>query len=200
MKKLLLALLVLATSSFAHAQTVTMDFTVGVLTNQLGATMPNGGLFQVIASSDAVFDSPTPESFVGGNDILVYSGTFDSATTGVDGAAAFLVSDVLLSQFPIAQANLLVRWFPSLTTNSINPGYATFYGQFGVMNDPTWVAPAAGGALSYSMLTLSAGGALAEAVGQAALQTAVPEPATYGAIIGALALGFVAYRRRQLAA
>jgi len=32
-----------------------------------------------------------------------------------------------------------------------------------------------------------------------ALTTAVPEPATYAVIFGALALGFVAYRRRQVA-
>jgi len=200
MKKILAALLILASSAFVHAQTVTMDFTVGVLTDQQGVVMPDGGLIQIIASSDAIFDSPTPDSFVGGNDILVFSGAFDSSTTGLPGATFLFVSSVPLSQYPIAQSNLMIRWFPTLTSNATAPGFATFYGQYGVADDAAWVAPAAGGALSYFLLTVSAGGSLAEAVGQANLATAIPEPSTYAALLALAALGFVAYRRRAAVA
>ncbi len=173
-----------------------MTFGIGVLSDQNGAPIPDGALFQIIASADTVFDAPTPTSFFGGNDILVFSGAFDSSSGFGLGTAFLSFTDVPLATYPIAQSNLIIRWFPTLSAQSAAPGFATFYGEYGFTQDSSWVAPAPGSSLMYEFVTVAAGGTIADAVGRATLQTAIPEPSTYAAIFGALALGFVAYRRR----
>lgn len=200
MKKVCTILALALAVAGANAQSISVNFDVGILANNLGSPIADGSLLQVIASSDATFADPTDSAFVGGNDLLIYSLAFDSSTTGTPGIASFAMN-IALSQFAVAGQNLMIRWYPTLSTQSSAPGFNTFYGEFSVIQDSSWVAPSAGNTIGLQLLTMSTGGgALADAVGYASKVTPVPEPATYAALIGALALGFVAYRRRQLAA
>lgn len=196
MKKISSILALCALVVTAHAQsTITINFDVGVLANNSGIPVADGSLLQIIASPDVVFDAPSDASFITGNDLLIYSWAFDSATSGMNGVATFEMN-VNLSQFPVVGHYLAVRWYPTLSSQSIAPGFNTFYGEYGYVQDSSWVAPAAGNIIGLQMITVALGGSVADSLGQAALQTPIPEPSTYAAIFGALALGFVAYRRR----
>lgn len=208
MKKFLSISLLLAFASFARAQTVSIDFLLGNLTGADGTSlMKDGMLIQVYsASSLTAFTQPTPTSFSSGGATLLFSGAFDSTnTTGASGSM-----DIVLSSIPTATlpqgSSFMVQWFPTISAANVGngPGYDTPYGQYGTLNDQSWVSPAAGSTVQYSLLTMSSGAGTANNLLGAALlktmaATPVPEPATYAAIFGALALGFVAYRRRQLA-
>lgn len=201
MKRILPILISLGIAQFVCAQTVTLDFTIGVLSISGGSTaISDGSLLQVIASPDATFADPTSTAFTGGNDVLVFSKAFDSLTSGQSGAMLF-TQQVSLSTSAIAGYDLMIRWFPTLTTSSTAPGDGTSYGEYGFNQDNTWVAPSAGNTLSYSLVTLSFGGSLANTVGSAMLSTpAVPEPSTYAQFaLGLGALGLIAYRRRKVA-
>jgi len=199
MKKVIFAAIFSVAAICAHAQSVTLTFGIGLLADQHGNPIPDGALFQVIASPDADFAAPTSDSFYGGNDILVFSGAFDSSTGFGPGTAFLAFTEIPLADYPIAQANLIIRWFPSLTPGIESPG-ATFYGEYGFPQDSSWVAPSAGGSLHYQFVTAAVGGEFPDSAGYAGYQTApIPEPSTYAAIFGALALGFVAYRRRVAA-
>ena len=194
MKKYLSLGLFLALGAWMNAQTITIDFTVGVLTNSTGsAAVADGSLFQVIASNDSVFTAPTTDSFIGGDDVIAWSGAFDSSTIGLAGAMSVVLSNISASTY--SGDRLLVRWFPTLNSSALSPGVAS-YGEYGFPNDASWFAPAAGGTQSYSMVTVSAGGALSDTLGQAVYATAVPEPSTYALIAGLLSLGAIFWRRR----
>lgn len=203
MKKTLIFALSMCLISICRSQTVTLNIQSGIMSNSVGTVVPDGSLFQVIASPDATFAAPTAGSFTGGsNDIVIFSYAVNSVASGASGYV--LTAPVInLSTYAIAGDFLELRWFPTLTTGSASPGGSTFYGQYGYAEQSTsaWIAPASGQTLSYAFLTTSAGGTLADTVGQAMSQTApIPEPSTYAAIFGVAALGFVAYRRRQQAA
>ena len=182
----------------AARATVIINFDVGVLANASGSTpVADGSLIQIIASSDNVFAAPTAGAFIGGNDVLLFSGSFDSSTTSVTGAMSISLSNLTLAQ----GTNLLARWFPTLTTASLTPGAGTAYGQYGSLTDVSWVSPADGTTANPQMLTSSSGfGSAANSNGYAILTVAaVPEPSTYAALFGAAALGLVAWRRRHTA-
>lgn len=197
MKKLLLSFLFLGVVTLSHA-VVTIDFTIGILADASGsAPLGNGPLIQIIGSSDNSFAAPTAGAFTGGNDVLLFSGSFDITTSAnTPGAMLLSLNNISLA----ANTNLLVRWFPTLTIGASAPGGSTPYGQYGSLTDVAWVSPSNGQTVAIGFLTLSAGGSTADSAGFASLTTtAIPEPSTYAAILGALALGFVAYRRRQAA-
>lgn len=196
MKSILSTLAVCAFAAAASAQTITLTFGVGVLADSSGTPLSDGRLIQVIASPDTIFGAPDELSFVTGNDVLLYSGGFDSSLFGVEGITSF-AAVVDLAQAPVVGYNLAIRWFPTLTEQALSPGFATFYGEYGFNQDSSWVAPAAGNTISLEMLTQSTTiGNVPDVLGYAVQQTPIPEPSTYAAIFGALALGFVAYRRR----
>lgn len=94
--------------------------------------------------------------------------------------------------------NLALYWFSDLTTASITGAVS----QYGFYRSDTseagtgtiaFVVPSPG---SYTLA-----GTLSEVGGNASVAdltaVAVPEPSTYAMMLGALALGFVAYRRRR---
>jgi hypothetical protein len=204
MKKLILFTALLCATCAGIAQTVTLNFSVGELRNSTGSTlMPDGALIQFIASPDITFATPTSTTFVGGNDILLWSGSFDSTGSGIPGAMVTALNNV-----SAANDYLLVRWYPTLAGNASAPGGGTSYGQFGYgfNGDSSWIAPASGASSpTYLSLTLdptnSTGQAQSDSFGYATYTVAgaVPEPATYAAIFGLFAVGMVALRRRMTA-
>lgn len=188
--------------SITHASTISMDFTVGILSDSLGNPLPDNALIQIIASPDTTFSQPTTTSFLdsGSNDILLGNLSFDSSTSGVTGAAIISLSDIDLSIYPVASDYLIIRWFPSLTTSSTTPGTTT-YGEFGYANDVTWVAGTAGSSNSYFFKTTSyESGPNPDSLGQASNTVSpVPEPSSYATVIGLFSLGMMLLQIRRRA-
>ncbi|MDI1250700.1 MAG: PEP-CTERM sorting domain-containing protein [Lacunisphaera sp.] len=215
MKKLLAITLLSGLATLAQA-TVTLDFNVGFLTNADGTTLiANGKLIQIVAApTTGDFMAPTPTTFTSGSEILLWSGAFNSATASLGaGAMTIAPSAFAIATLPAGYA-LKLQWFPTLDSTALTPGnstpYGLYIGQFSpdattitnIGTDIAWNSPADTNTVSYNLFTISTGlGGIANSVGVANLTTAaIPEPSTYAAIFGALALGFVAYRRRQQAA
>jgi hypothetical protein len=201
MRKTLLSLLLFGgVVSVTHASTISMDFTVGILSDSLGNPLPDNALVQIIASPDTSFSQPTTTSFLdsGSNDILLGSISFDSSTSGVNGAAIISLSGIDLATYPVANDYLIIRWFPSLTTSSPTPGTTT-YGEFGYANDVTWVAGNAGSSNSYFFKTTSyESGPYSDSLGEASnTVSAVPEPSSYATVIGLFSLGLMLLQMRR---
>lgn len=190
MKRILLTITLLVTALAARAQTtLTIDITLGELRTSGGSPIANNSLLQLIASSDTTFAAPTSTSFVSGNDTLVASLAFDSSTYFDLAGYMQLTQIVNVGTTPITGQYLLVRWFPALTTLSSTPGAGAAYGQYGYPNSTQWVAPSAGGTLTLDATSIPAPNA------NASLTTPIPEPSTYAALAGLLALTFAAARR-----
>ncbi len=203
MKKLLIISLLFGLASLARAQTVTLAFNVGILTNANGTTpIADGSLIQLIAAPTKTgFMAPTPTTFTSGSEILLWTGAFDSTTSFPPAAGDMVIAPgpISSSTLPAGYA-LMIQWFPTLSSAASTPGYSTPYGQYSTNNDATWLVPASGSSLVYTFNTVSAGGSASNSLGMASLTTtAIPEPSTYAGIAGVLALGFAAYRRRQKA-
>jgi hypothetical protein len=132
-----------------------------------------------------------------GNDEIV--GVFTMTDFGgASGFSGTLTGINVVSGSLAAGQQLAIYWFPTITTTSI-AGSVSEYGFFRsdspVSNsDIGFIMPGDGSNVNLFALTVSATGDLAES---ALTAVAVPEPSTYAAIFGALALGFVAYRRRR---
>ncbi|HEY8903415.1 MAG TPA: PEP-CTERM sorting domain-containing protein [Chthoniobacterales bacterium] len=206
MKKLLLATAFLGVTLLqVHAGTSHIDFSLGLLSNSSGVALSDGSLIQIIAApTGSSFANPTATNFLGGSsdEYIVYSGAFDSSTSGTPGSEIFSVN-IDLTTFPVAGDALVVRWYPSLTTSSSAPGFTT-YGQFGYPDNPslldsnnTWLTPSAGNSGSYSFITSSLGGSYPDSKGFASHTiTPVPEPSSSIAIV-ALCATVVAIRHRR---
>jgi hypothetical protein len=82
---------------------------------------------------------------------------------------------------------LAVVWFPTLTNADLSMMSGVSYGLYSGASSSWWV-PAAGGTVSLSVPD----GTMASFVSV----SAIPEPSTYAAIFGGLALGFATWRRR----
>jgi hypothetical protein len=204
MKRLFFAFVLLGFATIARA-TVTIDFQVGVLANSDGSVpIADGMLVQLIAApTTGGFMAPTPTTFISGSEIMLWTGAFDSSTTGFNGVMDIAPAPISISTLPAGWA-LMVQWFPTLGSAAGAPGNSTAYGQYSTINDGTWVSPADAAVVTFTFLTLSGtggNGTSADSLGFATSTTApIPEPSTYAAILGAMALGFVAYRRRMCAA
>lgn len=207
MKKVFALSLILGLATLARA-TVTIDFTVGILTGSDGVTpISDGSLIQLIAApTTGGLVAPTATAFTSGSEVLLWSGAFNSATTGTTGSMDIAPGPLTIT----AGWAFMVQWFPTLTTAASAPGNSTPYGQYkgqfspdgSIVGDLAWTAPADGSTVSYNFLTVSSGaGSIANSAAAATQSTApIPEPSTYAAIFGVCALGLAAYRRRQQAA
>jgi hypothetical protein len=214
MKKIFIYSLLMVIAVFARA-TVTIDFQVGVLMGADGITpMADGKLIQVIAApTTGAFVAPTTTSFISGSEILLFSGAFDSSTLGAGpGLMDIAIAPISISTLPAGWA-LMVQWFPTLNSTAIAPGASTPFGQYfgqfspdattitNVGSDIAWTSPPDSSLVTYNFLTLSSAvGGIANSTAAATQSTApIPEPSTYAAIFGAMALGLAAYRRRARA-
>jgi hypothetical protein len=204
-KPFLLLFLLGATFLTAKADTLTMNLRVGVLSDSIGTAITNGSLLQIIASPDTTFSAPTSDSFLGSNsnDFLLKSISFDSSSTGVDGAMQIAITvDLADYQTSITGDYFVIRWFPSLDVDTVTPG-TTSFGEFGYPTDISWIIGSAGSSTPYSFRTTSVGGPYPDSDGNAVHITAVPEPSSYAAIIAFFSLGLLikhGWRRAKSAA
>ncbi len=214
-KTLLLSTFAAAAFLTASAQaTLTLNLTAGILYQSNGTTpVPDGTLLQIIASTtDNSFTAPSASSFVGGSsdDTVVASYALNHNTVGSAGGDFHSIVLTLSGNWT-AGDQLLLRWWPTLTTSSSSPGANTTYGQFrtdAVENGSTtaWVTPADGQTVNLNFLDTAAGGTEPNGNGQgstngAASLTVVPEPSTYGMLgMGIVAGGVYLARRRKVTA
>ncbi len=204
MKTLLLTLLFTLIAATAPAQTggATLNFTLGELQDAHGNPLADGALLQVIslAPGGGTFGTPSAGSFLGESEVLLWSGSWDSSTTGIPGAMVFslnlTVQDALGNGLlPREFAPLLIRWYPTLEASVSTPG-AVAYGEY----NAGWVLPAIGTLVDYTYLSESLGGSDANALGLANRQiVAVPEPGPAGLMLLALLGGLLTARRRRAA-
>ncbi len=199
MKHRFLAFLLLAlVATRAHAA-FTINLLGGTVSDSFGTPLSSSsGVLALVASTtpgDSFFtqhiagSSLTTNSFLGGDDLVV--ATFSSFDDGFFSFSDSLSYESFTSQLS-ANDSLALYWFPTLSAgDTILQG--TSYGMF---TDLTWAMPADGGTVTYTFATESLGGSLPDSAGFATL-TAVPEPATTVALLGAAAGAFVLWRRNR---
>jgi hypothetical protein len=196
MKKLSALVALLGFAILAHGQT-TFNIAFGVLTNADDSTpAAQGSLVQFIAAPTVGgLVAPTPTAFVSGTELLLSTISLDDTTNGNIPGSMFTSVTVTVPQ----NYALMLQWFPTLSSAASAPGGSTPYGQYSLINDASWVAPTPGSTISLNLLTTTVFGpnSTPDSAGYANLTTApIPEPATYAALFGVMALGFAAYRRR----
>lgn len=204
MNKTFISVLGAAVLTCVSQASVNINLGVGELYGTSTSTIfPDGGLVQLIVSTgDASFSIPTAGSFVSGDDIVLGNFDLQSGVSGAPGALSTALS-INYSGSLAAGESLLVRWFPTLTLGSVGAGPAagTIFGQYrtdsAIDGSSTgWFLPADGQTVALNFLTLAVGGSSPESLGlSSSMVTAVPEPATYAAILGLVTLGLVGYRR-----
>lgn len=215
MKKVI-ALSSIALSSFYVYADVTIGVDMGDFFNALELPAPitsyavlvadtgsNGFLGSYTSAADADFSIFSGTSLTIGSSI---SGAGDDQIIGVfrmqdfggaSGIQGSLSGINVVSGSLAANQQLAVYWFPTVTTTSI-AGTLSEYGFYrsdtvDASSDIAFVMPGDGAnvnlyAFNFDGGSVPVGGFVA---------VAVPEPSTYAAIFGALALGFVAHRRRK---
>jgi hypothetical protein len=203
MKKSLLILALSLASAYALEAAAVVNLYAGQLRNAGGTPMANGGLLQVIARTNGTtaFTAPTATSFVGGSgdDLVAFSYAMNSVTTGFSGQSLQPVTLSLGGSFDTGDP-LLLRWWPTLTISSPEPGLGTPYGEYRNgsvvdFSDIAWIAPSDPSSFTLNFLTIAAGGSQPDSAGNASLAVA-PEPTTTALMIVGL-VSLAARRRRQ---
>lgn len=174
---------------------VTINLDGGVLYgDNTSSPLADGRLVYAVASASNTFSGPVGGSFTSGDEVILGSWGIDSVGTGVAGAfSTALVFD--LSASVVAGKQIAIYWFSDLSVGSLSPSMGDKYGFY---SDPSWLIPADGNTLGYSVETIAIGGSVSNSSTVANLVvSAVPEPATFGLVFGSAALGMVACRRRK---
>jgi hypothetical protein len=203
LKRVLLGFSALLISSMAGYGSVTINLGGAELFQSDGTTpIPLNSLIQLVASTtDNTFTLPSTTSFTGGSADDQVIASF--GTNNASGQGSFL-QPVVFSYSGNFNAGdqLILRWWPSLTTAASTPGVTTF-GQFRTDNvenfsSIAWVAPADGNTESLNFLDQSGGGSEPDSAGRASFSTAaVPETSTVVcALLSGGAVVFHAIRRR----
>jgi len=134
-------------------------------------------LFTAAPIDDETFFNGT-DDYIGG--IASSSEFFGTASVAFSNEE---VSNPLLS----AGDEFYIAWFPGIAASATE---LTSGADYGLVRGSDWVLAASGsvteGSVTGGNTIFSVGGAIA-----------VPEPSTYAAILGFLAFGFVAYKRRR---
>lgn len=212
MKKILIALACASLSSFTASASVTLNVEGGTLRTNSGTPVSNGGLIVLVASTatngfSSVFDGTVSTSvgtFLNADDQIIASFSVNSSAGNGAGGFSLLTNITYSGSFSTLTGGqeLQMYWFPSLTTSSSTFGVGTSYGAYRTSAQldgasSGWVLPNDGTPLTtITFFTASAGGSVADALGNANLTT-VPEPATTVALLGGVAGLFVMYGRRQ---
>lgn len=200
MKKVLLSSLFLLAAALPTQAGVTLSLTIGELDKFDNTPLADGSLLQlIISTADGTFSTPTPGSFVSGDDFIVKSFALDSSSTGVAGAFSTVISFDLGVNGITAGDQILLRWF-DLPSNTVTASAGSRYGQIRFESSTSdgssaWVVPSDGATIDLVFLTAKAGGNSSDSLGVASA-VVIPEPSTYAFILGGLTLGVVALRRR----
>ena len=195
--KLVCGIALLAVSCLYAQATVTFTIDALDLRTAGGATlMPiSGQVFLVASTTDLIFGGPTADSFVSGDDVILYRG--DLSGSGVAGHFQAQTPVITLSGNLNTGDPLQLYWFPTLTGSSTSPGAGTSYGFYrhdtGLDGSEPWVIQGDGFGRTLLFLTQSEGGTNPDALGWASF-TVAPVPEASNLITAGLTLGLCALR------
>lgn len=133
--------------------TVSLQLRAGELKTASGEPMPVAGLVLLVASTgDPHFGGPTEQSFVSGDDVVVYRG--DLSNLNLPGQFNDFLAGLELEGGWTYGDPLALYWYPTLTLESTQPGPGVPYGFFTAAagderdgSDP-WVTPGDGSTIS----------------------------------------------------
>lgn len=155
---------------------VTLNVSAATLQDANGQAMPTSGrVLLVVSTNDATIAEPTAQSFVSGDDQIIFSGNLSSS--GFAGVFSSSVQVLDLSGGVSPGDPIALFWFPTLDANASSPGAGTPYGRYapssGEEQDGSapWVLPGDGSLVSLNMVTQSQGGSLPNSAGLASLTT-----------------------------
>ena len=201
--KLNMTLLLFALSSaFGFAQgTVTINLGDGILYGDNESTpLADGTLVFAVSDSAGIFGGPEIGSLISGSEVFLGAWEIDEvvgAPGAFNAALNFQINDVGLPQ---AGDQFRMIWIEGLNWggSSALVDQPTPVGgeRWGFFRDSDWLVPAPAGTFDATFATASIGGPLPESAGFTTLEV-VPEPSTYAAILGFLALAFVGARRMR---
>ncbi len=181
----------------------TINFAAGILTASNSTPLANGSLVVLLTNGlNGSFSAPSSTAFVTGDDVLL--GSFGTNSVDFDTAGGLIATlHPTFSGALTTGQQLMVRWFPSLTTASLAPGAGASYGEYSYLtgnleSDPSdWVLPGLGGIINPSLATASINGSSPNSAGQALLT--IPEPSTCALLSGLAVLGLAGWRRHRYA-
>jgi hypothetical protein len=203
-----LCLLGLACAS-ARGDTLTVNLTTGRLYDFGGVKLDTGSLVLLVGdtaqngfNSFVAGSSLTFGSFLNSDDQILGLTTILPGGTGsaIGSFSEIPIADGEFSQLT-AGDRLAVVWFSSVSGSDSSLLSGESYGLFSsslpeVDGPDAWVIPSIGATIDIQFRTILGGGTHAENEAYANL-TAIPEPSTYAAILGAGVLGFAIYRRKR---
>jgi hypothetical protein len=215
MKRLLLILLLAGFASSTLHATVTLYLDAGYLYsgNSASSYLPTNSLVLLISNTgESSFQAASLNHYVTGDDSIVdaFPMAYNAGNSTVPEVEATITGTfgvTLPGGGDLAQGDeLALRWFPNITytqyTQGILPAANNAYGTYtsgtnAYDGGDEWVAPANGDDSDLVFNTDAAGGTQSENDGYASSIIAVPEPASFPLVAGALALGALILRKRR---
>jgi len=206
MKKLIAALAVAVSATVSQAA---VSFTGVAFLNVPGVAVGDVGIFLIDTTDTGVtgFDtwSPLASSIAIGADLTApatygdggyaFMGTKTAATAGANITLAGGISNIPLTNGVNQGDRFAVITFDNSTTVALAGD------TFKIWTDPTWIIPADGSTLSFQASVTTGVKQLGTTATPTATGTvvasAVPEPSSFAAIAGLMAVGFASIRRRR---
>ncbi len=195
--------LVSAPAARATSGDFTINFAAGILTASNSTALADGSLVVLLTNGiNGSFSAPSASAFVTGDDVLLGSFGSNSVDFSTAGGLVATLAPNFSSSLTVGQ-QIMVRWFPTLTTLSLVPGDGVSYGQYSYTGGNTestladWTIPASG-VISPTLATAAVSGSLPNSAGQASFTvSSIPEPSAFALFGGLTALGLAAWRRRS---